>query len=200
MVEEQVFRRGVIDERVLAAMRKVPRHCFVPDAWRESAYADIPLPIGYDQTISQPYIVGYMTELLKLKANDRVLEIGTGSGYQAAVLAEIVKEVYSLEVVEALAKTAAERLAELGYANIHVKHADGYQGWLPEAPFDAIMVTAAPAALPQHLVEQLDFGGRMVIPIGSVMQELYLIRKTPQKISKEAMLPVRFVPMINPGA
>jgi protein-L-isoaspartate(D-aspartate) O-methyltransferase len=138
-----------------------------------------------------------MTELLKLKSNDRVLEIGTGSGYQTAILAEIVKEVYTVEAIEALARTAAERLMKLGYTNIHINHADGYQGWLQEAPFDAIMVTAAPIELPQQLVEQLTVGGRMVIPIGSVMQQLYLICKTPQRIIKRSMLPVRFVPMVK---
>ena len=197
MVAEQIERRGVEDEQVLAAMRKVPRHLFVPELMRIYAYQDHPLSIGHGQTISQPYIVAFMTEAARLKSTDKVLEIGTGSGYQAAVLAEIVKEVYTVEIVEALAQQAQQRFKDLNYKNIYVHHGDGYQGWPQEAPFDAIIVTAAPPEIPPKLVEQLEVGGRMVIPIGSFYQELYLITKTATGISKHKLLPVRFVSMIK---
>ena len=163
------------------------------------AYNDSPLPIGYGQTISQPYIVAYMTQAARLFPDDRVLEIGTGSGYQAAVLAEIVKEVYTIEILKPLADTARARLEEMGYRNIKVKHGDGYKGWKEYAPYDAIIVTAAPDEVPEELVRQLKIGGRMVVPIGSFFQELYLITKTESGIKQELLLPVVFVPMIHPS-
>ena len=166
MVEQQLKPRGIKDERVLAAMAKVPREEFIPVDARADAYEDGPLPIGYDQTISQPYIVAFMTEQLRLKPNDRVLEIGSGSGYQAAILAELVAEVYTIEIVEPLAKSAEATLQRLGYKNVHTKVGDGYKGWPEEAPFDAIIVTCAPEKVPQPLVDQLKDGGRMVIPVG----------------------------------
>lgn len=197
MVDQQIVARGVADPDVIRAMRDVPRHVFVPSAGVGHAYEDYPLPIGYGQTISQPYTVAYMTEAAQLKQSDRVLEIGTGSGYQAAILAEIVKEVYSIEIVPELAERAQKTLKSLGYANIRVKHGDGYQGWAEHAPFDAIIVTAAPEKIPERLVEQLNVGGRMVVPIGSFDQELYLITKTNEGIKTKTLLPVRFVPMVE---
>ena len=195
MVREQIEARGVRDARVLAAMRKVPRHLFVPPEEQEEAYIDYPLPIGHAQTISQPYIVAYMTEALELKPRDRVLEIGTGSGYQAAILAELVAEVYSIEIVEPLAKEAEARLRRLGYSNVQVRAGDGYRGWSEAAPFDAIIVTAAPGHVPQPLVDQLREGGRMVLPLGQWDQDLVRLRRTHQGILREVLLPVRFVPM-----
>jgi len=197
MVDEQIIRRGVDDESVIKAMRKVERHLFVPQHERLMAYGDHPLPIGFDQTISQPYIVAYMTQMARLTPEDKVLEIGTGSGYQAAILAEIVKEVYTIEIVKGLAETAEQRLKDMGYKNIFVKWGDGYEGWPEHAPYDAIIVTAAPDEVPQKLVEQLSVGGRMVVPIGSVFQELYLITKTKEGIIKKSLIPVRFVPMVE---
>src|SRR5437762_9952068 len=196
MVREQLMSRGIHDERVLAAMSKVPREEFVPADERAAAYTDNPLPIGYDQTISQPYIVAFMTEQLHPKPSDRVLEIVTGSGYQAAILAELVKEIYSVEIVEPLAKSAEANLARLGYKNIHLKVGDGYKGWPEEAPFDAIIVTCAPDKVPQPLVDQLKDGGRMVIPVGErFAQELYLLEKKNGQLKESVTLPVRFVPM-----
>jgi len=197
MVDEQIKNRGVDDERVLEAMRKVHRHLFVPKLSQRFAYQDHPLSIGHGQTISQPYIVGFMTAAAMLKKDDRVLEIGTGSGYQAAILAEIVKEVYTIEIVKPLAETAKRRLEKLGYRNISVKEGDGYQGWSEHGPFDAIIVTAAPAEIPQKLVDQLILGGRMVVPVGSFYQDLFLVTKTDEGIKKDKLLPVRFVPMIH---
>ena len=197
MVHEQIAARGVRDARVLAAMRKVPRHLFVPAEMVPSAYADQPLPIGHGQTISQPYIVGFMTEALELKPCDRVLEIGTGSGYQAAVLAELAAEVFSIEIVEPLGKEVALRLRDLGYSRIKLRIGDGYRGWPEAAPFDAIMVTAAPDHIPPALVDQLAPGGRLVLPVGRFFQELVRIRRTPQGIKQEELLPVRFVPMVG---
>lgn len=197
MIEEQIMQRGVLDPYVLKALEKVERHLFVPESLQEDAYFDGPLPIGYGQTISQPYIVAFMTEAADLKRSDKVLEVGTGSGYQAAVLAEIVQEVYTIEIVEPLAESAEKRLKVLGYQNIFVKHGDGYQGWVEHAPFDAIIVTAAPEELPEELVKQLKVGGRMIVPIGSFYQELYRITKTEKGIQKEKLIPVRFVPMIK---
>ncbi len=197
MVEDQIERRGITSKQVLDSLRGVPRHLFVPEKLQSHAYDDYPLAIGFGQTISQPYIVAYMTEAANLKAGDRVLEIGTGSGYQAAILAEIVKEVYSVEIVKELAESSQKRLTNLGYRNIFIKHGDGYQGWLEHAPFDAIIVTAAPQEIPPKLVEQLEAGGRMVIPVGSFFQELYLITKTSQGFEKRQLLPVQFVPMIQ---
>lgn len=197
MVAEQLAARGVTDPMVLAAMLKVERHLFVPSALQKVAYADEPLPIGHGQTISQPYIVAYMTEALKLSPDDRVLEIGTGSGYQAAILAELAKKVYTIEVVEPLADTVRERLASLGYKNIEVICGDGYEVLPGKAPFDAIMVTAAPAEVPAELAAQLKEGGRMVIPVGSFGQELYLIKRQATGFETRPLLPVRFVPMVR---
>jgi protein-L-isoaspartate(D-aspartate) O-methyltransferase len=195
MVESQIRSRGVADERVLAAMESVPRHRFVPPALSDAAYRDHPLPIGLGQTISQPYIVALMTEALRPQPDDRILEIGTGSGYQAAVLSLLVAEVYSIEIVEELAATSSVLLQELGYRNVRVRHGDGYRGWPEQAPFDGIIVTAAPGHVPQPLVEQLRPGGRMVIPVGEDYQELKLIQKTESGTRESVLIPVRFVPM-----
>jgi len=195
MVEEQIIARGIRDKQVIDAMLKVPRHLFVPYILQGNAYDDRPLPIGEEQTISQPYIVALMTELLELKGNENVLEIGTGSGYQAAILAEIVKQVYTIEIVESLAQSASSRLSKMNYTNIKVKYGDGYQGWEEYSPFDGIIVTAAPDHIPEPLIKQLKIGGRMVIPVGSRYQELKLIRKTEQEIIETDVIPVIFVPM-----
>ncbi len=195
MVERQIEARGVKDPRVLEAMRKVPRHRFVPEKLRSQAYDDEPLPIGAGQTISQPYIVAYMTEKLGLLPTDRVLEIGTGSGYQAAVLAELCDSVFTIEIIPELSERARRVLTELGYKNIQFKIGDGYMGWPEKAPFDAIMVTAAPDHIPQPLIDQLKVGGRMVIPVGDFFQDLYLVTKTEKGFKKKRILPVRFVPM-----
>ena len=195
MVEIQIRRRGIQDEQVLNAMRLVPRHEFVPNGLKRSAYTDQPLPIGHNQTISQPYIVAYMTEALQLRKQDKVLEIGTGSGYQAAVLAVIVDTVSSIEIVEPLGKQAQKTLARLGYENVLCRIGDGYKGWPERAPFDAIIITAAPPRIPEPLVEQLADGGRMILPVGEWYQELVLITKSNGKLSKKQLLPVRFVPM-----
>jgi protein-L-isoaspartate(D-aspartate) O-methyltransferase len=196
MVQEQLSARSIHDERVLAAMRKVPRDEFVPNDAREFAYTDQPLPIGYGQTISQPFIVALMTEQLRPRPTDRVLEIGTGSGYQAAILAELVAHVYSIEIVEPLAQRAEATLQRLGYKNVHLKSGDGYKGWPDAAPFDAIIVTCAPDHVPQPLVEQLKEGGRMVIPVGGRFeQQLYLLEKENGQLRRRGVEPVRFVPM-----
>ena len=198
MVRDQLAGpgRGITNARVLAVMGKVPRHEFVPTEYRSHAYSDGPLPIGHEQTISQPYIVAFMTEKLEPTPTDRVWEIGTGSGYQAAVLGELVKEVYTIEIVEPLARRAEADLKRLSYTNVHVRAGDGYKGWPEAAPFDAIIVTCAPEKVPQPLVEQLKDGGRMIIPVGSAgNQELVLLRKQGDKLEKRAVLPVRFVPM-----
>jgi protein-L-isoaspartate(D-aspartate) O-methyltransferase len=198
MVAQQLKPRGIKDERVLAAMAKVPREEFIPADVRAGAYEDGPLPIGYDQTISQPYIVAFMTEQLGPKPSDRVLEIGSGSGYQAAILAELVTDVYTIEIVEPLAKTAEATLQRLGYKNVHINVGDGYKGWPAEAPFDAIIVTCAPEKVPQPLVDQLKDGGRMVIPVGErFAQQLYLLEKKNGQLKESATLPVRFVPMLR---
>src|SRR5712692_10208662 len=182
-------------------MAKVPREEFVPQEARVEAYEDGPLPIGYDQTISQPYIVAFMTEQLRLKPSDRVLEIGTGSGYQAAILAELAAEVYTIEIIEPLAKNAEATLQRLGYENVHVKVGDGYKGWPEEALFDAIIVTCAPDRVPQPLTEQLKEGGRMIIPVGSGLdQQLFLLEKKEGQMAERAILPVRFVPMAGEAA
>lgn len=194
MVDEQIRARGVTNERVLAAMRKVPRHRFVPPHLAARAYDDTPLPIGHDQTISQPFIVGYMTEALEIAPEHRVLEIGTGSGYQAAVLGELAREVYTIEIVPELARSGAATLKALGYANVHVREGDGYAGWPDRAPFDRIIVTAAPPEVPPPLVEQLAAGGRMVIPVGAVEQWLTIVEKTASGVVQRRTLPVRFVP------
>jgi len=186
MVEQQLKPRGIKDERLLAAMARVPREEFVPADERGDAYEDGPLPIGFDQTISQPYIVAFMTEQLRLKPSDRLLEIGSGSGYQAAVLAELVADVYTIEILEPLAKTAEATLQRLGYKNVHLKIGDGYQGWPEEAPFDAIIVTCAPDKVPQPLVDQLKDGGRMVIPVGErFAQQLVPARKEKRSTERE---------------
>jgi protein-L-isoaspartate(D-aspartate) O-methyltransferase len=196
MVETQIVARGVRDARVLAAMKQVPRHLFVDAKDRAQAYEDHPLPIAGNQTISQPYIVALMTELADLTPGEKVLEIGTGSGYQSAVLSRLAKEVYSIEIVPELARESAKRLQELGYGNITVKEGDGYRGWPEHAPFDAILVTAAPDRIPQPLLDQLAPGGRMVIPVGSFFQELKVLSKDKNgKITEKDLLPVRFVPM-----
>lgn len=195
MVEDQIERRGVKDDRVLHAMRQVPRHEFVPNHLKKYAYADEPLPIGEDQTISQPYIVAYMTEYLRLGEEDIVLEIGTGSGYQAAVLAEIADTVYTIEIVDVLAKRAEKTLERLGYENVLVKRGDGYAGWPEHAPYDAIIITAAPTKIPEPLMEQLKIGGFMILPLGDYSQELVLIEKKIKGFEQKTLLPVRFVPM-----
>jgi protein-L-isoaspartate(D-aspartate) O-methyltransferase len=195
MVREQIEARGVTDPRVLEAMRTVPRHLLVPEDVRRWAYRDHPLAIGYRQTISQPYIVALMTELLAPEKGHKVLEIGTGSGYQAAVLSRLVAEVFSIEIVEPLAVRAAADLEKLGYDNVTVIAGDGYQGLPGEAPFDLIIVTASPPYIPEPLVEQLKPGGRMVIPVGKTYQELKLLEKTAKGIEIRSVLPVRFVPM-----
>ncbi len=201
MVEDQIIARGVKDELVLDAMREVARHKFVPKTYRDRAYQDTPLPIGHEQTISQPYIVAFMTELLELKSGAtaadgaNVLEIGTGLGYQAAVLSKIAGEVYTIEIVKELAESAKERLEKMGYKNITVKWGDGYQGWKEHAPFDGIIVTAAPDHIPQPLIDQLKVGGRMVIPVGEEHQELVLMTKDQKGITRKNIIPVRFVPM-----
>nr|WP_243286582.1 protein-L-isoaspartate(D-aspartate) O-methyltransferase [Geothrix terrae] len=199
MVREQIVARGVADPRVLEAMGRVPRHEFVPAAQRSQAYEDWPLAIGYGQTISQPYIVAFMTAALAPRPGDRVLEIGTGSGYQAAVLAGLVAEVYTMEIVEPLAQRAEADLKRLGYTNVKVRAGDGHLGWPEAAPFDAIIVTCAPEDVPQALVDQLKVGGRMIIPVGSQWgaQELYLLRKTATGLRRQGVLPVRFVPMVK---
>lgn len=198
MVREQLTGPGrdIRDARVIQAMETVPRHEFVPAAHRRYAYDDSPLPIGYGQTISQPYVVAFMTEKLQPKPADKVLEIGTGSGYQAAVLASLVEKVYSIEIVEPLARQAETNLQRLGYSNVKVKAGDGYQGWREFAPFDAVVVTCAPDHIPQPLIDQLKDGGRMIIPVGDLpYQELYLLEKTKGEVKRRAVLPVRFVPM-----
>lgn len=198
MVRRHIAGADISQEDVLEAMRAVPRHEFVPSRHTGSAYANRPLPIGHGQTISQPYIVGYMTEGLDLDGDDRVLEVGTGSGYQAAVLAEIVSEVYTIEIIEPLARSARSRLERLGYDNVTVRQGDGYFGWESEAPFDAIIVTAAAGHIPSPLVSQLASGGRMMIPVGPVyaVQNLILVTKDAEgEVTTEQLLPVRFVPM-----
>ncbi len=197
MVWNQIRARGVSDEAVLAAMETVPRHEFVLPKYLEQAYADHPLPIGYGQTISQPFIVAWMTELLELERGDKVLEIGTGSAYQAAVLAEITDQVYTVEIIEELEKSAEERLKELGYTQVKVKHADGYYGWEEYAPYDAIIVTCAPDHIPQPLVQQLKDGGRLVLPVGPPggYQSLWLITKQGEQVLTKNLGGVTFVPL-----
>jgi protein-L-isoaspartate(D-aspartate) O-methyltransferase len=197
MVATQIAARDVTDPRVLDAMRRVERHRFVPEAVRGEAYGDHPMPIGHGQTISQPYVVALMTELARVRPGDRVLEIGTGSGYQAAVLAVLAKEVYTIEIVEPLAREAAARLKALGYGNVVVRAGDGYRGWPEHAPFDAILLTAAPERIPQPLIDQLAVGGRLVAPVGAEWgtQELVVVERTPAGLSRRTVAPVRFVPM-----
>jgi protein-L-isoaspartate(D-aspartate) O-methyltransferase len=196
MVSKQILGRGVRDARVLEAMRHVPRHLFVPASEQYLAYEDHPLPIGYDQTISQPYIVAFMTEALHLQGQEKVLEIGTGSGYQAAVLADLVQQVYTIEIVTPLCDQAKEKLAAMNYQNIYIRCGDGYGGWPEASPFDAIIITAAPEAIPKNLVDQLAVGGRMVLPLGGTVQELVLlIKEANGQVRRKDLLPVRFVPM-----
>jgi protein-L-isoaspartate(D-aspartate) O-methyltransferase len=195
MIEEQLKSRDIRDARVLDAMGRVPRHELVADEYRAEAYADTPLPIGAGQTISQPYIVALMSQLAEIKPGDRVLEIGTGSGYQAAVLATMGAEVYSIEIIKALAETASESLKRLGYANVNVRHGDGYAGWPEQAPFDAILLTAAPPRMPEPLQEQLKVGGKLIAPVGDNAQDLILITRTQGGYETRNVLPVRFVPM-----
>jgi protein-L-isoaspartate(D-aspartate) O-methyltransferase len=195
MVDEQLRARDIRDARVLAAMAAVPRHLFVPEPERADAYGDFPLSIGYGQTISQPYIVAFMTQALDVGPDHKVLEIGTGSGYQAAVLARLVKTVYTLEIVEPLAERSRALLKDLGISNVSVRAGNGYLGWPEEAPFDRIIVTAAPDDVPSALVQQLKVGGRMAIPVGTISQELRILRRTERGIETLATLPVRFVPM-----
>ena len=197
MVETQIEGRGIRDSRVLAAMRKVPRELFVGTGEAASAYDDRPLPIGSGQTISQPYIVAFMTEQLRLTGKERVLEIGTGSGYQTAILAELAAKVYSIEIRPELAAAAAARLKELGIRNVEVRTADGYRGWPEEAPFDGILVTAAPERVPPPLLEQLASTGRMVIPVGAFYQELKVIERQGGGYTERSVLPVRFVPFVG---
>jgi len=196
MVSKQIEARGVRDARVLEAMRKVPRHRFVPESQRALAYDDRPLPIARGQTISQPYIVALMTELANVKPGDTVLEVGTGSGYQAAVLAEMGVKVFSIEIIEPLARQAKATLSELGYGKrVQVRHGDGYAGWPEHAPFDAVMVTAAPPKIPEPLKQQLKVGGRLVIPVGKHYQSLIRVTRTRAGYREESVIPVRFVPM-----
>ena len=195
MVERQIVARGVKDAKVIAAMKTVPRHLFVPAGLRGNAYEDRPLSIGWEQTISQPYIVAFMTEQLGVKPGDRVLEIGTGSGYQAAVLAQIADSVFTIEIIPELAQKAQETLRELNYKNIIVRNGDGYHGWKEKAPFDAIIVTAAPPKIPPLLLEQLQNGGKMILPVGEYVQELVVVHKTERGMEMQNVLPVRFVPM-----
>ena len=193
--DTQIKAREIRSARVLDAMSTVPRHLFVQEPQRADAYSDAPVPIGYGQTISQPYIVAFMTQGLDVQGDHRVLEIGTGSGYQAAVLGVLAKEVYTIEIVAPLAARARETLTRLGYRNIHVRTGNGYLGWTEHAPYDRIMVTAAPAEIPDALVQQLKIGGLMAIPVGTVIQELRILRRTPAGMETLSTLPVRFVPM-----
>ena len=195
MVKRQLTARDIHDKRVLDAMRRVPRHLFIPENGRREAYQDHPVPIGLRQTISQPYIVAYMTQALKLQPDDSVLEIGTGSGYQAAILGELVREVYSIEIIPQLGERSKKLLSKLDYGNIEVRIGDGYKGWPDKAPFDAIIVTAAPPQVPQPLLDQLKVGGRMIIPVGKFNQGLLLITRTAKGYDRRNVMPVRFVPM-----
>lgn len=198
MVNQQILNRGIRNEQVLNAMESVKRHLFVPQEYRHLSYSDRPLPIGHGQTISEPRIVALMTDYLNLKEHEKVLEIGTGSGYQSAVLAEIVDQVYTVEIVEELAQRARTTLNKLGYDNVHIRIGDGYKGWEAHAPYDAIIVTASPTDIPPPLKEQLAEGGRMVIPVGgSVYQKLVLLRKKNGKVKQTDVTSVRFVPMVD---
>ena len=196
MVEDDLRGRDITDAKVLEIMGRIPRHRFVPDKMQQVAYADMPLPIGHGQTISQPYIVALMTQAAQPRPMSRALDIGTGSGYQAAVLAEVCKDVYSIEILKPLAESAQKRLADMGYKNITVRTGDGYRGWAKKAPFDVIIVAAAPDHVPQPLVDQLAPGGRLVIPVGQFFQELLVVEKQKDgQIRRQSIAPVRFVPM-----
>lgn len=198
MVNSQLVSRGISDKNVLRVMQNTPRHLFVPGELSIYAYDDGPLPIGQGQTISQPFIVAIMTQLLELKGDEKVLEIGTGSGYQAAVLSQLVDSCYTIELVKPLADSVKIRLKRLGYNNVVAKCGDGYQGWPKHAPFDCIIITAAPESIPEKLVEQLKTGGKMVLPVGKYYQQLILVTKTKRGIARESIIPVRFVPMVKP--
>lgn len=198
MVSRQLISRGIADQNVLRVMENTPRHLFIPENLRQEAYFDGPLPIGEGQTISQPFIVAIMTELLELKGHEKVLEIGTGSGYQAAVLSQLVDSCYTIELVKILADSAKVRLKRLGYKNVITKCDDGYMGWPEHAPFDCIIITAAPQEIPKTLVEQLKPDGIMVLPVGKYYQELIVVTKTKHGINRERIIPVRFVPMVKP--
>lgn len=195
MVEHQIRARGIRERSVLEALATVPRHRFVEPYLAQLSYADYPLPIGYGQTISQPYIVAYMTEAAEISSEDRVLEIGTGCGYQAAVLGELAREVYTIEIIPPLAERARRTLKDLGYRNVQVKVGDGYQGWAEQGPYDAILVTAAPDHIPQPLIDQLAMNGRIVIPVGKHVQDMVVLTKKPEGIIEERTIPVRFVPL-----
>ena len=199
MVQEQIINRGITDENVIDAMLTVPRHYFVPQIHKSKAYFDCPLPIGYNQTISQPYIVAFMTEKLQLHPDDKVLEIGTGSGYQAAILSQIVDSVFTIEIINELATISHQKLKTAGYANVYFKAGDGYNGWPEHAPFNAIIVTAAPDQVPQPLLDQLAEGGRLIIPVGPThnIQHLKIYKKEKGKIKQKNLLAVRFVPFIR---
>ena len=197
MVDLQIRAKGIRSSKVLKVMEKVPRHCFIPENMQDHAYADEPLPIGKGQTISQPYIVAYMTDALNLDGSEKILEIGTGSGYQTAILAEIGREIYTVEVIEFLAIRAKKVLSEFNYTNIRFKLGDGNEGWDEHALYDAILVTAAPPKIPEKLLEQLKVGGRMILPVGVTFQELVYIEKLKKETRKKKLLPVRFVPLIS---
>jgi protein-L-isoaspartate(D-aspartate) O-methyltransferase len=197
MVHHQIIPRGITDSKVVNALLKVPRHQFVPEQEIQLAYRDEPLPTSHHQTISQPFIVAFMANAAAIPANGRVLEIGTGSGYQTAILAELAEQVYSIEIIPALAQRAQRRLDQLGYTNVQVKHGNGYQGWPEQAPFDAIVVTAAPTRVPTILVEQLAMGGKLVVPVGHSSQTILVITKHLTGLATEYTLPVRFVPMVG---
>jgi protein-L-isoaspartate(D-aspartate) O-methyltransferase len=197
MVVEQLEKRGIKDPRLLSAFREIPRHLFVPEKYRNEAYDDGPLPIGYGQTISQPYIVAYMIQLLNLQPHYRVLEIGTGSGYQTAILCRLVKEVYSMDIIPQFVDNAAKVLKKLGIENCHLRTGNGYHGWPEAAPFEAIIVSAAPPEIPEALPKQLSDGGRMAIPVGKVSQQIRLLTKTSESVEIRNFIPVRFVPMVD---
>jgi protein-L-isoaspartate(D-aspartate) O-methyltransferase len=197
MVHHQIIPRGITDSRVINALLKVPRHEFVPDREIQLAYRDEPLPTSHNQTISQPFIVAFMTDAAAVPANGRVLEIGTGSGYQAAILAELAEQVYSVEIVPALAQRAQKTLDQLGYTNVQIKHGNGYRGWPEHAPYDAIVVTAAPTRVPTALIDQLAMGGKLVVPVGHSSQTILVITKHVTGLATEYTLPVRFVPMVG---
>jgi protein-L-isoaspartate(D-aspartate) O-methyltransferase len=200
MVQHQLLSRGITDARVLNAMLTVPRHCFVPASEVTCAYQDEPLPTSHGQTISQPYIVAFMTNAAAIPAHGRVLEVGTGSGYQAAVLAQLASQVYSVEIIEPLAQRASQTLQRLGYTNVHVKQGNGYEGWPEQAPYDAILVTAAPTRVPSALVDQLAMGGKLVVPVGYSSQTILVITRHLTGLSTEYTIPVRFVPMVGEEA
>jgi protein-L-isoaspartate(D-aspartate) O-methyltransferase len=197
MITEQLEKRGIKDPRLLVAFREIPRHLFVPEKYRSEAYDDGPLPIGYGQTISQPYIVAYMIQLLNLQPHERVLEIGTGSGYQTAILSRLVKEVYSMDIIPEFVESAAKVLKQLGIENCHLRAGNGYLGWPEAAPFDAIIVSAAPPEIPEALPQQLAEGGRMVIPVGKISQHIRLLTKSSEGVEISNHIPVRFVPMVD---